>query len=184
VEGWIADGQDVVLVIDVQGARQVKARQFDHTSIFVLPPSFEVLEHRLRGRSKDTEEQMQRRLATARAEASSYVDYDYVVVNDALEPTVTRLQEIIAAERSRTYRMKPLAESIIQSFLQKPINTEARKTHGDSEKTRNTKPRKHGSAEKDGATEKTRNTEARRGAETRRKTETRRGHGDRETRRH
>ena len=116
VERALAAGQDVVLVIDVQGARQVKSRRVDHTSIFVLPPSFAVLESRLRGRSKDTEEQMQRRRTTARAEASSYVDYDYVVVNDALEPTVVRLREIIAAERSRTHRMTPIAEAIIKTF--------------------------------------------------------------------
>ena len=73
-------------MIDVQGAKQVRAHGVDHTAIFVLPPSFDVLERRLRGRSKDTEEQMQRRLATARAEASSYMEYDYVVVNDQLEP--------------------------------------------------------------------------------------------------
>jgi len=115
-ERMLASGQDVVLVIDVQGARQVKAHGVDHTSIFVLPPSFEVLERRLRGRSKDTEEQMQRRLATARAEASSFTDYDYVVVNDQLEPTVVRLQEIIAAERSRTHRMRAMAEEIIKTF--------------------------------------------------------------------
>jgi len=115
-EQILASGQDVVLVIDVQGAQQVKAHGVDHTSIFVLPPSFEVLERRLRGRSKDTEEQMQRRLATARSEASSYKDYDYVVVNDRLEPTVVRLQEIIAAERSRTHRMRGVAEEIIKSF--------------------------------------------------------------------
>jgi len=115
-ERILASGQDVVLVIDVQGAQQVKAHGVDHTSIFVLPPSFEVLERRLRGRSKDTEEQMQRRLATARSEASSYTDYDYVVVNDRLEPTVVRLQEIIAAERSRTHRMSGVAEEIIKSF--------------------------------------------------------------------
>src|SRR5262245_14160055 len=78
VEQMVADGQDVVLVIDVQGARQVRARGVDHTAIFVLPPSFSVLEQRLRGRSKDSEDQMQRRLETARAEASSYLDYDYV----------------------------------------------------------------------------------------------------------
>jgi guanylate kinase len=113
-------GQDVVLVIDVQGARQVKARGVDHTAIFVMPPSFEVLEQRLRGRSKDSEEQMQRRLDTARGEVSSYVDYDYLVVNDALEPTVVRLQEIIAAERSRTHRMKSVAESIIKTFRSCP----------------------------------------------------------------
>ena len=115
-EGMVTGGQDVVLVIDVQGARQVKAHGMDHTSIFVLPPSFDVLERRLRGRSKDTEEQMQRRLDTARAEASSYKDYDYVVVNDRLEPTVVRLQEIIAAERSRVHRMRGVAEEIIRTF--------------------------------------------------------------------
>ncbi len=115
-EQMVTEGQDVVLVIDVQGARQVKAHGMDHTSIFVLPPSFDVLERRLRGRSKDTEEQMQRRLNTARAEASSYKDYDYVVVNDQLEPTVVRLQEIIAAERSRVHRMRGVAEEIIRTF--------------------------------------------------------------------
>lgn len=112
----MSTGQDVVMVIDVQGARQVKAHGIDHTSIFVLPPSFPVLERRLRGRSKDSEEQMQRRLATARAEVPSYVEYDYVVVNDQLEPTVVRLQEIIAAERSRTHRMRVTAEEILASF--------------------------------------------------------------------
>jgi len=116
VEHMVAAGQDVVLVIDVQGARQVRARGVDHTAIFVMPPSFSALEQRLRGRSKDSEEEMQRRLETARSEASSYVDYDYVVVNDDLESTVVRLQEIIAAERSRTHRMTPVAEQIIKSF--------------------------------------------------------------------
>lgn len=116
VQALLDQGQDVVLVIDVNGARQVKKRGVDHTAIFVMPPSFQALEQRLRGRSKDTEEQMQRRLSTARAEASSYDDYDYVVVNDDLEPTVVRLQEIIAAERSRTHRMKRLAEGILKTF--------------------------------------------------------------------
>jgi guanylate kinase len=120
VDRMLDAGQDVVLVIDVQGARQVKARGIDHTAIFVMPPSFEVLEQRLRGRSKDTEEQMQRRLDTARDEASSYVDYDYVVVNDDLQPTVVRLQEIIAAERSRMHRMKPVVEGIIRTFRSWP----------------------------------------------------------------
>lgn len=122
VERLMAGGQDVVLVIDVQGARQVKARGVDHTAIFVLPPSFQALEQRLRGRSKDTEEQMQRRLARARAEAACYVDYDYVIVNDALEETVVRLSEIVAAERSRMHRMKPVAEEIIKTFRVKTTN--------------------------------------------------------------
>ena len=115
-EALLASGQDVVLVIDVQGAKQVKASGVDQTSIFVLPPSFEILERRLRGRSADSEADMQRRLAAARAEAGCYVDYDYVVINDRLEPTVVRLQEIIAAERSRMHRMTPIVEGIIETF--------------------------------------------------------------------
>ena len=115
-EALLASGQDVVLVIDVQGARQVKATGIDHTAIFVLPPSFQILERRLRGRSADSEEAMQRRLAAARAEVGAYVDYDYVVINDQLEPTVVRLQEIIAAERSRTHRMRVTSEEILASF--------------------------------------------------------------------
>jgi guanylate kinase len=115
-EARLRAGTDLVLVIDVQGAQQVRDSRPDAVSIFVLPPSFEVLERRLRGRSQDTEEQMQRRLATARAEAASYTDYDYVVVNDRLEPTVVRLQEIIAAERSRMHRMRGVAEEIITTF--------------------------------------------------------------------
>jgi guanylate kinase len=116
VERMLESGQDVVLVIDVQGAKQVKQNGIDHTSIFVLPPSFEILERRLRGRSADSEPAMQRRLAAARAESGCYADYDYVVINDQLEPTVVRLQEIIAAERSRVHRMQPIAEDIIKSF--------------------------------------------------------------------
>ena len=111
-----ASGQDVVLVIDVQGAAQVKLSGVDHSSIFMLPPSFEILERRLRGRSADSETAMQKRLAAARAEAGCYVDYDYVVINDQLEPTVVRLQEIIAAERSRMHRMSHVAEDIIKTF--------------------------------------------------------------------
>jgi guanylate kinase len=111
-----ASGQDVVLVIDVEGARQVRARAVDHTAIFILPPSFEILERRLRGRSADSEAAMQRRLAAARAEVDCYRTYDYVVINDQLESTVVRLQEIIAAERSRTHRMQKIADKIIQTF--------------------------------------------------------------------
>ena len=111
-----ASGQDVVLVIDVEGARQVRARGVDHTAIFILPPSFEILESRLRGRSADSEEAMQRRLAAARAEVDCYRTYDYVVINDQLEATVVRLQEIIAAERSRTHRMQKIADKIIRTF--------------------------------------------------------------------
>src|SRR5262245_48220565 len=68
-------GDDVVLVIDVQGARQVRARGIETVGIFVLPPSAAILEQRLRGRSKDTEEQMQRRLQVARGEVGEFTQY-------------------------------------------------------------------------------------------------------------
>lgn len=117
VDAVLESGQDVVLVIDVQGARQVRQRGTDHTAVFVMPPSFRVLETRLRGRSADPEPAMRRRLETARAEVSSYREYDYVVVNDDLEATVVRLQEIIAGERSRVHRMSRVADAIVRTFF-------------------------------------------------------------------
>jgi guanylate kinase len=113
-------GRDLVLVIDVQGARQVRSRCTGTVGIFVLPPSYAVLEQRLRGRSKDSEAAMQRRLATARAEIAAFLEYDYVVVNDELDACVQRLHAIVLAERSRLRMMRPRAEQIVTSFLQCP----------------------------------------------------------------
>jgi len=115
-EQALAHGQDLVLVIDVQGAQQVRSQTDGSVGIFVLPPSFPVLEERLRGRSKDTEAQIQRRLAVARSEVSAVNDYDYAVVNDDVESAVGRLRAIVDAERARFRRMKPVAAGIIKSF--------------------------------------------------------------------
>ena len=112
----LAHGEDVVLVIDVQGARQVRGLGRQVVSIFVLPPSSAILEQRLRGRSKDTDEQIARRLAVARREVSEYSQYDYLVINDELNAAVERLQGIVAAERARIQRMRPKAETIIGTF--------------------------------------------------------------------
>lgn len=109
-------GRDVVLVIDVQGARQVRERGLALVSIFVLPPSYPVLEQRLRGRSKDSPEAISRRLAVAREEVTGYCDYDYVVVNDDLEQCVEALRAIVMAERTRARRARPVAEHIIATF--------------------------------------------------------------------
>jgi guanylate kinase len=112
----LAHGEDVVLVIDVQGARQVRSQGCEVVSIFVLPPSSTILEQRLRGRSKDSDDQIARRLAVARSEVDEYSQYDYVVINDELNSAVERLQAIITAERARTQRMRPKAEAIIGTF--------------------------------------------------------------------
>jgi guanylate kinase len=118
-EDVLARGEDLVLVIDVQGARQVRERGVDNVGIFVLPPSFAVLEERLRLRSKDTEAQMRRRLDVARQEVDAVRDYDYVVVNDEIEAAVGRLDAIVTAERARFARMRATAQGIVATFDRK-----------------------------------------------------------------
>jgi len=115
-EGLMASGKDVVLVIDVQGAGQVRAGGIPLVTVFVLPPSFEVLEQRLRGRGKDSNDAIRRRLDTARAEVAAYDDYDYVVVNDDLDACVTAMRSIILAERVRRERMRRKADAILKTF--------------------------------------------------------------------
>jgi guanylate kinase len=115
-ERVLESGSDVVLVIDVQGARQVRRRGVETTAIFVMPPSFDVLEQRLRGRSKDSEEAIQRRLRVARQEVAAFAEYDFLVVNDELGAAVDRLRSIVLAERARLKRMRAAAESIVERF--------------------------------------------------------------------
>jgi guanylate kinase len=115
-ERVLAGGQDLVLVIDVQGARQVRLRGFDSVGVFVLPPSYAVLEQRLRDRSKDSEAAIQRRLEVARNEVGAVAEYDYVVINDELDKAVGRLCCIVQAERARRPRMGPAASAIIDTF--------------------------------------------------------------------
>ena len=112
----LAAGDDVVLVIDVQGARQVRQRGVETTAIFVMPPSFQVLEQRLRGRSKDDEDAIRRRLQVARDEVASFVEYDFVVINDEVASAVARVRGIIEAERARLWCMQQDAESIVRTF--------------------------------------------------------------------
>ena len=115
-ERVLQQGRDLVLVIDVQGARQVRSRHADTVGVFVMPPSFAVLEQRLRGRSKDTEAAMQRRLETARAEVAAFTEYEYVIVNDELEACVDRLRAIVLAERTRLRSARAEAERIVDTF--------------------------------------------------------------------
>lgn len=115
-EAMLARGEDVMLVIDVQGARQVRSRGIETIGIFVLPPSAAVLERRLRGRSKDSEEQVRRRLQVASTEVDEYAQYEYVVINDEIEAAVGRLQSIVGAERARVRRVREEAEVIIGTF--------------------------------------------------------------------
>ncbi len=117
-------GEDLVLVIDVQGARQVRERLPQTVAIFMLPPSFEVLEQRLRKRSKDPEAAMVRRLETARREVDAVEAYDYVVVNDLLERCVGELAGIVVAERARLARRRAAIQPIIATFRKPAAGTE------------------------------------------------------------
>lgn len=115
-EPMLAAGDDVVLVIDVQGARKVRGLGLELSTIFVMPPSAAVLEQRLRGRSKDSDDAVQRRLAVARDEVAAFVEYDYIVLNDELPAAVDRLRSIVVAERLTLRRMRRAAEAIGRTF--------------------------------------------------------------------
>lgn len=115
-ESWLARGKDLVLVIDVQGARQVRAVRHA-VAVFVMPPSPEVLEARLRGRRRDDEAAITRRLAIARCEVESYEHYDYVVVNDDLDRCVRTLEAIVLAERAKLAVTRVVARAISDRFV-------------------------------------------------------------------
>ncbi len=109
-------GKDLVLDIDVQGARQLNIALPEAVSVFVLPPSREVLEQRLRARSADSEKVIERRLRGAAEEVRNYTQYDYVLINNHLEDSVARLQAIVKAERIRRGRMEEEVRPILESF--------------------------------------------------------------------
>ncbi len=111
-----AEGKDLVLDIDVQGARQLKRRLPDAISIFILAPSREILEQRLRDRSEDPEAVIVRRLRAAAEEIRNYSAYDYIVVNREVESSVDKLMSIVKAERIRRSRMEGEIRPILATF--------------------------------------------------------------------
>jgi len=115
-----SEGKDLILDIDVQGARQLKERIPEAVSIFVLAPSRDILEQRLRMRSEDSEEVIQRRLRDAAEEIRNYSQYDYVLVNHQLEESIDTLAAIIKAERVRRIRMEDQIQPILRSFELQP----------------------------------------------------------------
>ena len=121
INGHRSEGHDVVLVIDVQGAQQVRSRCDDAITIFVLPPSHQLLEARLRQRSGEdtTEEELQTRLETAKQEVAKSDGYDYVVVNDEIDRCVEQLQSIVVAERSRAAVVN---ETVDEGWLASNLN--------------------------------------------------------------
>jgi guanylate kinase len=111
-----ADGVDLILDIDVQGAAKVRRALPEAVMVFLLPPSFSDLERRLRGRASDDPAVIDRRLEKASQEIRCYPDYDFVIVNDDLERCVESLKAVVRAARCRTGRMEQLAQQILSTF--------------------------------------------------------------------
>ncbi len=109
-------GKDLVLDIDVQGARQLKGKLPEAITIFVLPPSRQVLEQRLRARSQDSDEVIERRLRGAADEVRNYKQYDYVLINKDLDECAAELEAVIRTERLRRIRMEQVVLPILESF--------------------------------------------------------------------
>ncbi|MFN0103213.1 MAG: guanylate kinase [Bryobacteraceae bacterium] len=109
-------GQDLLLDIEVQGARQLQVKGIEAVYIFVTPPSFAELELRLRSRNTEDEAAIQRRLRQAVEDVSHLDRYQFVIVNDNLEEAYSRLLSIFVAERSRRSRMEATLEPILASF--------------------------------------------------------------------
>jgi guanylate kinase len=109
-------GKDLVLDIDVQGARQLKRKIPEAVTIFILPPSREILEKRLRARGEDSDAVIERRLRDAAAEIENYSAYDYVLINNELAASAPALASIVRAERVRRTRIEDQIRPILETF--------------------------------------------------------------------
>jgi len=108
---------DVVLEIDWQGARQVRARFPEAVSVFIVPPSVEALRQRLSGRGQDSAEIIDRRMRDARSELSHFGEYDYLVVNDDFDEALADLRAIVGAERLRLARQQARLGAALEAML-------------------------------------------------------------------
>jgi guanylate kinase len=115
-ENVCADGVDILLDVDVQGAEQVKRSKPDSVSVFMLPPSFEELKRRIRHRGLDDPDVIEDRLRTARNEAELYRNYDYIIINEDIYRSVELLRAIVFAERARSHLLEGLVKPILESF--------------------------------------------------------------------
>jgi guanylate kinase len=116
VEKARAAGVDILLDLDVQGAAQVRRRIPDAVTVFVLPPSYDVLERRLRGRDQDDEAAIGRRLAAAGREIDAFEQYDYAIVNEDLDACVEELKSIVRAARCRVAVIGDRVRAIERTF--------------------------------------------------------------------
>ena len=112
----LAQGRDIILEIDVQGARAVRKAMRSVVSVFILPPSFELLRERLTARMTERPEELELRLANARGEVEQYQHFDYVILNDEVERAASQLASVVWAERARRKRQEWLARRVLATF--------------------------------------------------------------------
>ncbi len=108
-----SDARGIIFDIDHQGARQIKSARPDAVAVFILPPSMETLQKRLRGRASEDEETVQRRFRVAREEIAHYGLFDYVLVNDDLDEATDKLVSVFRAEECRRWRQARTAEHLL-----------------------------------------------------------------------
>jgi guanylate kinase len=116
-----AAGTDIILEVDVQGAAKVRQLLMDSVSVFIMPPSYEVLKQRLLARGTDKPEELEVRLRNAPEELRQYSSFDYVIINDEIERAAGQLASIIYAERARCMRQESLVQEVIKAFKSNSI---------------------------------------------------------------
>ena len=115
----IAEGRDIILEVDVQGAASVRSLVTDSVSVFILPPSFEILKQRLESRGTDSPEELEVRLRNAPGELKDYSAYQYLILNNDLDQAVEQLAAIVYAERAKLVRQEPKVRHLVQAFNSK-----------------------------------------------------------------
>lgn len=116
VERELAEGRDIILEIDVQGADSVRGLVQDAVTVFILPPSFEILRERLTARGTEDLEDLALRLRNSRAEVEAYDRFEYVIINDDADRAAAQLASVILAERARRERQEAAAARVLESF--------------------------------------------------------------------
>ena len=114
IEESVQKGKDVILEIEVQGAKQIKEIYPEAIFIFVMPPSLDELEKRLVGRNTESQEVIKQRLARAKEELSLYEAYNYIVINDTLDEAVAEINEIVKVEKKKSHFYKEKIEEMIK----------------------------------------------------------------------
>jgi guanylate kinase len=121
VLGEISAGRDIVLEVDVQGAASIRGLVPDSVSVFILPPSFEVLRQRLLDRGTDSPEELDLRLRNAPTELKDYAAFQYLIINDDVERAADQLSAIVHAERARLHRQGPRVKHMVEAFTTKEL---------------------------------------------------------------